>query len=34
MSVLRTCAQQRRHTLPFISAVLRRQHPRLLLAPP
>jgi transposase len=31
MSVLRTCAQQRRDTLPFLSRLLRGQRPRLLL---
>jgi transposase len=33
MSVLRTCTQQHRDTLAFISTVLRGQRPRLILAP-
>ncbi len=33
MSVLRTCAQQHRDALDFVSRVLRGQHPRLALAP-
>jgi len=33
MSVLRTCVQQHRDALAFVSRVLRDQHPRLLLAP-
>jgi transposase len=33
MSVLRTCAQQHRDGLTFVSRVLRGQHPRLTLAP-
>jgi len=33
MSVLRTCAQQHRDALVFISRTLRGQHPRLILAP-
>jgi transposase len=33
MSVLRTCAQQHRDALAFVSRALRGQHPRLLLAP-
>ena len=33
MSVLRTCAQQHREALNFVSHTLRGQHPRLLLAP-
>lgn len=32
MSVLRTCAQQHRDTLTFVSRILRGQHPRLVLA--
>ena len=33
MSVLRTCTQQQRDALAFVSRVLRGQHPRLALAP-
>ncbi len=33
ISVLRTCTQQHRHALDFVSRLLRGQHPRLLLAP-
>jgi len=33
MSVIRTCAQQHRDALDFVSRLLRDQHPRLMLAP-
>ena len=33
MSVLRTCAQQHRDALAFVSRLLRGQHPRLILTP-